>query len=370
MKLLLLAAVLALPGIARAADLAQPPAAPTVQGVWRGAIGALPVQVCLTQGRESDGFGNYYYLSQLKSIHLYRLDDGDWREDDPKIDARLTFKQDSVNQLSGTWHRGAKSLPLKLARVAIAAADDKDRPCGAREFIAPRITPFKLVAKPARRGSFAYTALHYDIGRGFDGVELDSFAFAPSKPGDPAINAALKLDPYRADGPADYLGCISSALASNGRDGSFEVGNEPFAIAPSFLTVKCSEGDDCGGAHPNNGYAWTSYDRRSGKVIALGSWFAGFAASEHNDGTGESGIPIALRKLIVTRMTFGDKECGDVVGDADYWSLGLTARGMIFSPSLPHVAQACVDDAVVPYALLRRFLSPTGKAGVARALGH
>ncbi|MFM5907138.1 MAG: hypothetical protein ACKOPO_06085, partial [Novosphingobium sp.] len=54
------------------------------------------------------------------------------------------------------------------------------------------------------------------------------------------------------------------------------------------------------------------------------------------------------------------------VADQAFWGIGLNPTGFVFTPSLPHVIMACVDDAQVPFAAVSRFLTPVGKAQLAR----
>ena len=71
-------------------------------------------------------------------------------------------------------------------------------------------------------------------------------------------------------------------------------------------------------------------------------------------------------RLALRQLRFEDSECRDAVSNADYWFVGLAAKGMILTPSLPHVATACTDDALVSFAQLRPFLSKEGFAAIAR----
>ena len=225
------------------------------EGVWQGTLGTYPVRLCLSQRSETWSVGAYYYLSQLKTIALERQDDGAWVEKAGRSDAvtgRWTLRA-SGNGLSGEWQQGAKNLPLALTRVP---ADIADGACGTREVLAPRIQPVKLREAPKTLGKFAYRELTWDAGRGFPDVSLTSLAYAPVQPGDRAINAALRLDPARREGEADYVSCYQGSLGSLGTDGDFRAAKVPTgdrqkaqelsAMLTLLLRLEASSSEDLG----------------------------------------------------------------------------------------------------------------------------
>lgn len=360
-----LALIAAVPAAAQDTSPPQP-----WEGVWQGTLGTYPVRLCLSQRSETWSVGAYYYLSQLKTIGLDRQDDGTWVEKAGGSDAvtgRWTLRP-SGNALSGEWKQGAKSLPLALTRVA---ADLSDGACAAREFLEPRIQPVKLRETPKALGKFAYRELAWDVGKGFPEVSLTSLAYAPVQPGDKAINAALGLDPAKREGEADYVSCYQGSLGSLGTDGDFSFGYAPRAATSSFLTVTANAGGFCGGAHPYADYWWLTFDRQTGKKVDLGTWLTP-AAVPRSDWFEDSALrPLspAFKRIVLRRLKFADSECRAVVSEAEYWNIGLDRTGLVFSPSLPHVAMACGDDAAVPFAELGPWLSAAGKAGVARQKG-
>lgn len=338
------------------------------EGVWQGTVGTLPVRMCLQQSSDTWSVGVYYYLSQLKTIRLERQDDGGWIEAAGKGGAqsgRWTFAP-AGNAMGGEWRQGARVLPVSLQRVA---ADISEGACRTREFLAPRIAAPKIKETPRNLGPFAYRALDWDVGKGFPEVSLSSFAFTPSQPGDKAINAALRLDPGKPEGDADYVGCFQGSIGSLGNDGDFSFGYAPHAVTRRYLTVAGNNGGFCGGAHPFAESWWITFDRRTGRKVDLGTWFTPAGIPR-----GESYFPDAavrplsadLRRAVVRHMRFEESECRDAVSETEFWFIGLERTGLVFSPSLPHVIMACTDDARVPFADLTRWLSPAGKAGAAR----
>jgi hypothetical protein len=342
-------------------------AAPAWHGVWQGTIGTLPVRACVQERSETYRNGSYYYLSRLQPIALSHEDDGSWSEENDS--GRWTVAAGAAGRLTGTWRGGGKSLPIALTRVTMAAGEED--PCGSSAYIAPRLRPAKVVSKAARKDGFAYTELTYDVGPSFPEVEIGSFSYPPTRPGDAAINAALRLDPAKPEGEADYAGCMKMALASLGRDGDFQFAYAPELVTSEYLSVAANSGGFCGGAHPDESQWHVLFDRASGRKIELASWLSARAVAP---GDGEAGTSIrritpALRALALKHFPFGrgeDADCREAISGEDYWELALGRKGIAFTPSLPHVIQACEDAAEVPFAELAPFLSPAGRAGIAR----
>lgn len=369
-KRILFAAALALPASLQAAA-AQ--AAPAWHGVWQGTIGTLPVRVCLQQRSEDFSNGSYYYLSKLQPIALSREDDGRWSEEaggGGASSGRWTLGSASPGRIAGVWHGGGRSLPIALTRVSGAAAEED--PCGTSAFIAPRLRPVKIAAKPALKDGFTYTELVYDVGPSFPDVAIVSFAYSPHRPGDAVINAALRVDPAKPEGEADYAGCMRMALASLGRDGDFVFSYAPALVTSEFVSVAANSGGFCGGAHPDESTWHLTFDRASGKRIDLARWFTprGVLRDAGEAGTAIRRITPALRELVLKHFPFGkgeDAECREAVASEEYWDLALDRGGIAFTPSLAHVVQACEDTAVVPFAELGAFFSPEGRAGTVRA---
>ena len=60
-------------------------------------------------------------------------------------------------------------------------------------------------------------------------------------------------------------------------------------------------------------------------------------------------------------------DCEETVRSHEYWNIGLTRDALLFTPDLPHVAQACGEEFTIPFARLRPFLTEEGAANL-RAL--
>ena len=346
---------------------------PPWHGVWRGTVGTLPVMACLAQQSDSWSMGSYYYLSKMKPIGLEHEKDGSWTEHaegGDKPTGKLTLSPASVGSLSGEWRSGARMLPVALTRVAVAPSDDGL--CASNAYIAPRIRPVRLVTKPASASGFAYSQVTYDVGPSFPDVSIESFSYPPTMPGDRAINAAIRLDPARHGDLADYLDCMQNSLGSFGTDGDFQFTWSPGLATRQFLSVNVNANGSCGGAHPFVSHGHITFDRLSGRKINLSAWFspAGIVPASSDDGGDEHQITPGLRRLVVSRFRFSETECREVVSTADYWDIGIGQHGIMFDPSLPHVAEACGDSVVVPFAALDKFLSPAGKQAIARLAGR
>jgi len=345
------------------ADAAQP----AWEGVWQGTIGALPVRACLAQRSEDWAVGSYYYMSKLVPIALRKEDSGAWTEHEGGAEesgGSWTLSNEGANRLSGQWRNGTKTLPVALTRVATRASEDG--PCASDEFHAPRVRPVRVTSKADSRQGIAYAKLTYNVGPGFPDASIVGFAIREQQPGDRTINVALRVDTTSPD--ADYLGCDRQQVAQNGTGGSFAYEAEPDLLTAELLSATISTGGDCGGAHPDDSTFHRTFDRKTGRMIDLGTWFTvrGVKARVADDVGPYRELTPALRSTVLRHFKFEDSECREAVSEADYWDIGLGRSGLVFTPSLPHVAAACEEPATVPFAQLSAWLSPAGRQGVAR----
>lgn len=346
--------------------------APAWEGVWRGTIDTLPVYVCLDQGHDRRAKGAYYYERVMHPIALDRDSNGLWVErgnGGEAITGRWTLTPNRSVNLSGRWRAGARDLPISLSRVRSEASTDG--PCGSGAFLAPRLSPIRQTSSPARLGNFRYNAVRYDVGNAFPDYEIVGLSYPASQPGDAAINRALRLNLLDPDSPVDYRGCSRSAAAWSGVDGFMEVSYQLALVTDNFISVHVSEFGYCGGLSPYNASWSSAYDRQSGFPVALSNWFTRTAAETRgfDDGSGRVS-PIhalqPLKRLILRHFPRDRPDCSDVIQGADYWTVSLAEGGLIFSPDLARVAQACGDDASVPFAELAPLLSPAGRRGAER----
>lgn len=358
--------------------IATPPArAASDQGVWQGAIGTLPVRVCLTRGEDGKWrTGSYFYLSKLKPLRLEAADQGsDLVERETlgaeREGARWRVVAKGADVLGGEWRSGARTLPIALRRVPAAASDDG--PCASDAFLAPRLRPLRVTSAPATQGALRYTKLTYSPGPAFPEVNLESFAIPEVLPGDKAINGAVRLDPAKRDSPGDYLSCVRQALAQTGTDGDYFAQLTPSAVPGDYLSAQVSIGWSCGGAHPDSASYNLTFDRRSGREVRLATWLQPTAVTQPS--SPDSGhlvrVTPAFRRVLLKRFPFDPQaaECRESVADETYWTIALTATGLGFAPQLPHVVQACEETAMVPFGELAPFLTPAGREGTSR-LGY
>lgn len=360
----LIAALLLAPAAAQAAE------APIIDGVWKGTIGTLPVRVCLMDVSASYPHGSYYYLSQLKPIALEKPEGTMGWQEQSGAKARWSIALAGANRVTGNWTTGDRTLPVSLTRVVMGDDGELDGACMSDAFMAPRITATRLVESPAKAGKLAYTKLKLEVGKWFEDVDIATFQIPTQRPGDKAINLALRglIDPKQ--GRADYVSCMKGNLGLSGTDGELSFGAEPSFVSSEWIDVQVDEGNSCGGAHPNYSSTHMIFDRTSGKEVQLAQWLAPRGMSAKWDAGAkfwDTKMLDGLRKQVVAAMSpIEDADCQSAVAEADYWDLALTPTGIAFSPSLPHVMQACADDAELTFAQLAPYLSPAGKAGVAR----
>ncbi|MCC6925086.1 hypothetical protein [Novosphingobium sp.] len=360
--------------IASAALLAGPAHAENValigSGVWRGTIGKLPVVACFQEGSWTTG--SYYYLSSKRPIRLTRDDNGQWNEQpggDGKVTGTWQIGRNGA-QLVGEWSDGGKRLPISLDQLP--DGKDENQGCASEAFMAPRDGPVTVTRRPANRTAAPHTIISYRPPDWFSGVEIASFALPVERPGDRKINARFELAPT-APAVIGYRECFQGSLMMGGTDGEYTQIYEAAEIGPMFVRALDRSSGYCGGAHPYWGYSWMNFDRQTGLPIVIDRWFARQAVRKQNypstDGASLNPGP-ALLRAIMRRYRQDQKEDGDEcrtsLAEQATWSVGVSAKGLIFTPELPHVMQACSDDLLVPYSELAPHLSVEGKAAIAR----
>lgn len=379
-RLLLVAAALAGFAPAHAQDR------PAWAGVWEGKIGAYPVMACLDSIGDGPGRGSYYYRSQLEPIALSEEEgwEGSWVERASGSDTEALWEMNDFDgkRIRGTWHRNGRTLPIALTPVAWTE-NEWGGPCASSAFLAPRVGGGTVSSAEAELKGWRYTAKTYRPAAYFaPEVTIDSFAFPEEQPGDGAINRMLAAYLPREAVDDDFLQCLAGSIWSLGHDGDFAEALRPVMASDAFLVAMESSSTFCGGAHPNHFYRYRTFDRQAGNEVDLFGWLADTAVERHPSGPDSDGyvtLQPALRELILAREPSDDlstdegvasepyeQDCRDLALDEEFWTLGLSRGGMLFVPSMPHVAAPCAATFTVPWADLAPFLNLEGTEGVAR----
>jgi len=352
--------------IALAAAAAPVPSA-ELAGVWEGNVGNLPVRACFVR-RDTEWFGDYYYLSRLQLIPLEAEGNGGgFRETaDAGTDLpRWTIGSVGAAEMTARWSNGTRTLPIHLRRLARMTGDDS--PCASALFHRPRLEGLRTLRSRAAIDGVAYTKLTLDLRGRFDS-RFESFALDGSDAAAQRINAALAQG--LAGDPPSWFECIGDSLGYSPREGAFEESLAPTMISRRWLAVAHHWDGDCGGAHPDSSNTYRVFDLADGREIDLHDWLNGEAVHrERPEGGSEElkSLRPAFRDAILAGWRPEDAECDEPVRSEEFWTIGLTRSGLVFSPELPHVVQSCSADIVVPLARLRPWLSPEGAANL-RAL--
>ncbi len=370
MKILLglaLLAGLAGPAMAGGQESAETPA--PWQGIWEGSLGDQAVRVCLVSGAYS--FGAYYYDRYRRVINLERPETGDvWIEQDNRDPARPRWTV-AMNgaELTGRWSQGARTLPVRLTRLAGPELGEDN--CGSLLFNQPRFTPGRIVSQRATLDGVSYTRLTAEVGPAFE-VTIMSFALDGEAPATRRINELLRQPLPTDPATSEWFECMQGNLNTHGSDGGYERTLEPVMITARWLTVRDHSDTYCGGNHPNIENLSRTFDRASGREVNLHDWLSERAVNRTRyPGSEEDNITLTepFRRLVVgPRRRGGDSdaaECREAILGTEYWGIGLTRTGLVFSPSLAHVIMACGEDFRVPFARLAPFLSAQGRDGAA-----
>ena len=350
--------------IALAVAAQTAPAAPAgLPGIWEGQVGNLPVRACFVS-REWGSFGAYYYLSQNRLIPL-EAEEGDatvYREGAEGSNG-ATWRIGTVegDRLRASWSRGRRQLGITLSRVA--GGSGEEGPCGSIAFHRPRLSAVRTVSRRATHDGTPYTIIALDHGGRFS-ASVETFALDGAGEAVRRINAALARP--LTGSPPEWFECMRAPLDTGPNEGDLHETYAPAMIARRWLSVNHQYDSSCGGAHPSSGLVYETYDLASGAEVDLHHWFAESAVRrervEGSDDELKTVLP-PLREAVLAGWR-PEGECGDVVREAEYWNIGLRRDGFVFAPSLAHVVQACGEEFAVPFARVRRLLTPEGAANV------
>lgn len=359
--------------------LAAPAAAqgpePQQGRIWKGTLGTQAITACFF---EADGRDGVYYADAVLAPIRIEVDEDAGptvlrelrRYDDPTGAVWLLTASDGGG-LAGEWRMGAVRLSIRLAAHSVTLPDYASA-CETGAFLDPLLAGGTVTSERESLDGTDYTRLAYQgpLRAGLEDYGLTTFALDPVRPGDAAINAALAKALPVGTASQDMAICYGSALRT-GIGGYQEAALEPLAITPRWLGVRHSIGDYCGGPHPNYAILMATYDRESGAEIDTTGWFKPgalvfyeFEASPPAGQRAVAGLSKPLKAAVLARYPAGEDraECADIAGEAFGWQIGFTREGPLFVPQLPHVAFACTEEIVLPWAQARPFLSGEGRA--------
>lgn len=352
--------------LAAAAFPHAPATSPGLAGTWEGTLGTQRVRACFAQ-REWGAFGAYYYLSHLQLVPLEAVENraGTFSEGGSDAGtARWRIDRADATTLVARWTGGGRTLPIRLHRLTHPHGDDS--PCGSFAFHRPRLTGIGTVRSRATLEGVAYTKLALDNRGRFD-INIQTFALDGDSPAVRRINTALGRE--LAGNPPHWFECIGNALEQDGGEGDEDATIEPAMISRRWLSVADQGFYSCGGAHPDGGSVYRTFDLTDGAEVDLLDWFSA-AAVKRERFAGSTDIAKTLepafRSFILTDWHPGADmaECDEVVRSQDYWNVGLTRNGFVFTPQLAHVVQACAEEITIDFDRIRPWLTAEGAAKV------
>jgi hypothetical protein len=332
-----------------------------LSGIWEGHVGNLPIRACFDP---TQPFGAYYYLSRRQLIPL-ESEAGNrtvFREQVPDSGPQSTWTVDQAAgmALSGRWSRGTRTLPVRLNRVAVRGDLS---PCAHIEFHRPRLDGIGISEQADRVDGVPIRRLRLDH-RGRFPASVETFRIEQGGAGTELINRALG---DTLDGPVpEWFNCLRAPLETGPNEGDFDQKIEPVLISRRWVSVTEQKDLFCGGAYPSSGQVYRLFDRESGTEIDPRIWLGERAFEWRNEEGGAIAYSIrpAFRDLILDGWGREAEECIEPVRQTDQWRVGLTRQGLVFSPELPHVVQACGDDFLIPFDRLGPFLTREGRSAL------
>jgi hypothetical protein len=317
-------------------------------GVWRGTVGGNAVSVCLARAPFDS---SYYYVRHRKSISLRTDDDGALREgadDAPSGTWRLGEARGA--RLEGSWVSpdGARTLPIALDRVHVAGDDATCDSAAAREaYDAPRVARVEIIEGE----DFAHTLTAAE-------AHVASVQVSRDAPHAAEFNAAMR--DWVVEQIGEYFACGDSGARVG--DADFETKREFEWQHGDWVVLHEWYSNSCGGAHPNAGVTYRTWNLAEGKAVEPWTWIR---QGKPNCAAADCGYapPQGLNDLLHAKAGNDgeDDECAAAIKDNIYYQLRPSAIGLVFTTEFPHVIQACDQDIELSDAEVAPFLSTAGK---------
>ncbi len=245
-------------------------------------------------------------------------------------------------------------LALALSAISITACNQTPAAQAAGETTAAAQaladTPVAFAARP-------------DLGK--------DIAALPRLVGPTPSVAAINADLDRLDAAAH-----KSAASCENQDGGYSRWISQPMTGPAFVTYAISEEYNCGGPYPSTSQTTVTYDLASGQRL---DWAAVLKAMNVTTGDTEGmpagSVPIVyspalaawyvrtIKAQIVSQDGGSEwmEQCAPVFDAEEFSSNGFRlsadaeAGGLMVSPDLPHVVQACGDAAIMDGAAMRAY---------------
>ncbi|MDP3652128.1 MAG: hypothetical protein Q8R67_10645 [Rhodoferax sp.] len=322
----------------------------SVQGVWQGRLGQTPVTLEI-----DTEYGRYRYRESLNDLLLKprQGSDNTWDEYDSHGkktgSLKLTCNGDTVN---GSWtNPTGGSIPIAIQR---ARSYDGDRIKNA---------PLKVLSQKI----LSTRTIQFVSIKGIE--ELQTLQIANASPSEAEVNRALRKELDQA--VENHLVCVSAGYAVERFTDPFgdALNTTPVFWSGAILSVSRNYSGYCGGAHPYHAFSYLVFDTRKGIEIPLDSWII----SDQKDTKDQKEVPyeselgrviwnIALQgKPDVESLPAQDQECLGSLNDPVATIASLEANGIGFRYWYPYAQSGCVEDYIVPWKKLKRFLSQQGR---------
>lgn len=309
--------------------------APAFAQVYQGTVGPYPIVLKL----EKDLSGKYAYLSQGLSIELkgkqdkqlllteqiFQIDTGQY-----KTTGTFTLKR------SGQGWTGSWKAPGRQSTLVV-----KLQPFKAGKIHLPDSTGLQKLLKA---DPYTFAILNHPWTTRKDGWVQEP----RSKVTYPRVKNALALNRTLQDLQLEEA-TMALECRSMGGGSDLTSWDSQTTITYQNTTLYSQQTTSsmfCGGAHPSVNTTGTTLDARTGKDVPLKMLWSKLTTEEQH----------LLYLKAYPRA--GEQECLDVLMDSrgSEYTWYLTKNGLALFPNfLPHVAYACAEEVVVPYAALDEY---------------
>lgn len=341
---------------------------PAQAQVYKGTIDKYNVVFEIMQ---DDYFGyqaRYYYTRVKSDIFLSKKDQAfvfQTNEEEPAKRETFTLKKEGRN-LKGSWQKNGKKLAVNLAPADPAKATCNYNTTALQELKKEDLYGYLKLSQinftPGREEQWNSTALQW-----FTEPLTKISCFRIKSSG--IVHDLEKVNRFLLELQLEQIAATLSCLdgAPNGGEYSFDC--KPVYLSEQLLSVYCTSGYYCGGAHPDNGGWGITIDCSTARPLNLSDlyWFddrknyrEGISGNQDDqmESFNETWIEIVKAHF---PDDMGNEEDDCYYGDPSLWTKSiwcLKNDGLYIGTFFPRANRACETDEswpVIPYQDLEKY---------------
>lgn len=339
----------------------------TIVGVWQGDISGHSIIACFSAlaGEENASFGAYYYTRYKNFLPLKKDDiEGEWHEQITKNGkvietGRWVLNNRKSDEIHGHWTAGSgKLLRISLNRIA---TKEGEAACTSHAFLNPIQTSLTLKDKKANFQGKAYQILN--LSPEIKNLAISTIALPGETVGAQTVNHLLR-EKIIYDRLSDDFSCMLHSLPQYNEVRTISRAVQPTLWTQSWLSVRVSEDNDCGGFSSSINEQVIVFNLKTGQIFDINSWLKIKEKSRS--------LPIELQNIF--KIKYGQNaKCETALTRDNIYAVGLRKDGLIFIPDYGVASEydgSCINEFLINWQEIIPHLNEEGKRYVVDILSE